>query len=100
MKDMCVPCTNCLLIAACRHKTYATLLNQCTILKALLYVENIFGDDLSYRRTLRRFDFDKLIQMVEATVNPIEWATKRSNRHPTETQIEIKHRSERASKII
>ena len=44
-----VPCLGCVLVAACRYKNYEQMMQDCSIIKRTLYLQNDSPLDQRYR---------------------------------------------------
>lgn len=62
-----IPCKNCITLGVCRHKHYQHLLQECSILRHLLYED---GDMAEVKRTQL---FDAILEEVENTMEPSMW---------------------------
>jgi len=78
-----IPCKDCLLIPACRHKPYQTLLNDCSLVAELLYI-NKTGTYISAKR---QSGFIQSIYEVKRILKPLYWKTRQ--RYSIEGSIDI-----------
>jgi len=62
-----IACENCLLLAACRLKSYSDMIELCDHLYYELYTTR------PLRPTSRCMDFDKRIYVLEKALNPVAW---------------------------
>lgn len=68
---MVIPCEDCLLVPACKHKPYMNLMDECVNLRGAIYKDGYGGRRLTISR--RRDVSDKALLKVHEILNPPNW---------------------------
>ena len=79
-----IPCKNCLLIPACRHKEYNKMIDACGPLEKLMYKQRPNAplivrerkDIITSKKSngkLRAASFKEVLKEIECTLKPTRW---------------------------
>lgn len=68
-----IPCLGCVLMAVCRYKTYEKMVEDCSLVKSILYKQN--DDYPTISRGSRTREFKSVVLKIQDIVKPVKWKT-------------------------